>query len=362
MKERVVVGMSGGVDSAVTAALLLEQGYEVIGVTMLIWNPPGLDRAEQGGCCGLGAAEDARRVASRLGIRHYVLDFQDVFYDTVIRNYVEEYRAGRTPNPCIRCNEYVKFGALLQRAEQLGAERVATGHYARIRRDEETGRWLLLRGADARKDQSYALYRLKQDQLARTLFPLGEMEKPRTRALAAELGLPVAGKPDSQEVCFVPDNDYPSFLAELIPESRMEGEVVDPEGRPLGRHHGVAGFTIGQRKGLGISAPLPMYVTSIDPGTNRLTVAPGDHPSLYAREVTASSPNLIAVRQPGGSCSVTAKIRYNMPDRPATLAVAGEDCLRVTFNEPQRAVTPGQAVVCYEGEVVLGGGVIDHAR
>jgi tRNA-specific 2-thiouridylase len=361
MKERVVVGMSGGVDSAVTAALLLEQGFEVIGVTMLIWNPPGLDRAEQGGCCGLGAAEDARRVAARLGIRHYVLDFQDVFYDTVIRNYVDEYRVGRTPNPCIRCNEFVKFGALLRRAEQLGADRVATGHYARIRWDEETRRWLLLRGADAHKDQSYALYRLKQEQLARTLFPLGEMGKARTRALAADLDLPVAGKPDSQEVCFVPDNDYPAFLAQLVPESRQEGVVVDPEGHVLGRHQGVAGFTIGQRRGLGLSARLPMYVTSIDPAANRLTVAPADHPSLYAREVMASDANLITIRQPGGSCSVTAKIRYNMPDRPAVLVVEDEDRLRVTFDEPQRAVTPGQAIVCYDGDMVVGGGVIDHA-
>jgi tRNA-specific 2-thiouridylase len=359
MKERIVVGMSGGVDSAVTAALLLEQGYEVIGATMLIWNPPGMDRAEQGGCCGLGAAEDARRVAARLGIRHYVLDFQDVFYDTVIRNYVDEYRSGRTPNPCIRCNEFVKFGALLRRAEQLGADRVATGHYARVRRDEALERWLLLRGADPRKDQSYALYRLSQEQLSRTLFPLGEMNKEQTRALAAELGLPVAHKPDSQEVCFVPDNDYAAFLGELVPESRREGEVVDPEGRVLGRHRGVAGFTIGQRKGLGIAAPLPLYVTTIDPTANRITVAPGDHPDLYRREVIAADRNLIAVKEPVGSCLVSAKIRYNMPDRPAVLTLEEEDRLRVVFDEPQRAVTPGQAVVCYDGDVVVCGGVIE---
>ena len=359
MKERIVVGMSGGVDSAVTAALLVEQGFEVIGVTMLIWNPPGMDRAEQGGCCGLGAAEDARRVAARLGIRHYVLDFQDVFYDTVIRNYADEYRAGRTPNPCIRCNEFVKFGALLQRAEQLGAERVATGHYARIRQDEATGRWLLLRGADPRKDQSYALYRLKQEQLERTLFPLGEMAKKETRGRWRRVGSAGGQKPDSQEVCFVPDNNYPSLLAQLVPESRREGEVVDPEGRVLGRHQGVAGFTMGQRKGLGIASSLPLYVTTIDPMTNRLTVASGDHPTLCAREVVATDTHLIVAKEPGDSCSVTAKIRYNMPDRPATLAVGNGGRLRVTFAEPQRAVTPGQALVCYDGEVVVGGGVIE---
>ena len=355
------MGMSGGVDSAVAAALLIEQGFEVIGVTMLIWNPPGLDRADQGGCCGLGAAEDARRVAARLGVPHYVLDFQDVFYDTVIRNYADEYRAGRTPNPCIRCNEFVKFGALLRRAEQLGAERVATGHYARVRWDEKSCRWLLLRGLDARKDQSYALYRLKQDQLARTLFPLGEIDKGRTRALATELELPVANKPDSQEVCFVPDNDYPTFLAQLVPESRREGAIVDPDGQVLGRHPGVAGFTVGQRRGLGLSSSRPLYVTRIDPETNRITVADGDHASLFAREVIATDANLITLKEPGGPCSVTAKIRYNMPDRPATLVIEDEERLRVLFQEPQRAVTPGQALVCYDGELVVGGGVIERA-
>ena len=361
MKERVVVGMSGGVDSAVTAALLLEEGFEVIGVTMLIWNPPGMDRADQGGCCGLGAAEDARRVAARLGIRHYVLDFQEIFYETVVRNYADEYRAGRTPNPCIRCNEFVKFGALMRRAEQLGADRVATGHYARVRWDEASQRWLLLRGRDARKDQSYALYRLKQEQLARALFPLGEMGKGQTRALAADLGLPVANKPDSQEVCFVPDNNYPAFLAALVPESRREGSIVDPEGRQLGHHAGVSGFTLGQRKGLGISSRLPLYVTTIDPATNRITVAEGDHPSLFSQEVIATDTNLIAPKEPGGSCSVTAKLRYNMPDRPATLRIEPEGRLHVLFDEPQRAATPGQALVCYQGEVVIGGGVIERA-
>lgn len=360
-KERIVVGMSGGVDSAVTAALLLEQGFDVIGVTMLIWSPPGLDRADQGGCCGLGAVEDARRVAARLGIRHYVLDFQDVFYETVIRNYADEYRAGRTPNPCIRCNEFVKFGALLRRAQQLGAVRVATGHYARVRWDAASRRWRLLRGADVRKDQSYALYRLKQEQLARALFPLGDFDKGRTRALAAELGLPVANKPDSQEVCFVPDNDYPAFLAQLVPESRAEGPIVDPEGRVLGQHQGVAGFTIGQRKGLGLPSSQPLYVTTIDPGANRITVASGDHPGLFAREVIATEGNLILPKEPGGSCSVTAKIRYNMLDRPATLVVQEDGKLRVTFDEPQRAVTPGQALVCYENDGVVGGGVIERA-
>jgi len=361
MKERVVVGMSGGVDSAVTAALLLEQGFEVIGVTMLIWNPPGMDRADQGGCCGLGAAEDARRVAARLGIRHYVLDFQEIFYETVVRNYAEEYRAGRTPNPCIRCNEFVKFGALLRRAEQLGAERVATGHYARIRWDDPSRRWLLRRGLDPKKDQSYALYRLKQEQLGRILFPLGEMDKGRTRARAVELDLPVANKPDSQEVCFVPDNDYPAFLAQLIPESRREGVIVDPEGQVLGRHSGVASFTVGQRKGLGVSSQVPLYVTSIDPEANRITVADGRHPSLFAREVVAGDANLISLKEPGGSCSVTAKIRYNMPDRPANLRVETDGRLYVRFDEPQRAVTPGQALVCYDGDVVIGGGVIERA-
>jgi tRNA-specific 2-thiouridylase len=362
MKERIVVGMSGGVDSAVAAALLQEQGFEVIGVTMLIWSPPWADRREESGCCGLGAAEDARRVAAVLGIRHYVLDFQELFYDAVIRDYAAEYRAGRTPNPCIRCNEFVKFGAMLQRAEQLGAERVATGHYARVGYDAGRGRWLLRRARDATRDQSYALYRLKQEALRRTLFPLGEMTKVETRALAARLGLPVAQKPDSQEVCFVPDNNYAGFLGRLVPETRRPGPIVDRQGHRLGEHPGIAFYTVGQRKGLGISSREPLYVTQVRPETNTIIVAPAGDPSRFARTLVAEEPNWIDRAGLTDGVVVSAKIRYNMADQPALLAPATDGRFRVTFDAPQKAVTPGQAVVCYDGDVVVGGGVIHGAE
>lgn len=350
--------MSGGVDSAVAAALLCEQGYEVVGVTMLIWSPPWMDTRQESGCCGLSAAEDARRVAAVLGIRHYVLDFQEVFYDTVIRDYAAEYRAGRTPNPCIRCNEFVKFGAMLRRAEQLGARRVATGHYARVGWDESRGRWLLRRSRDAARDQSYALYRLRQEQLACTLFPLGEMTKSETRARAAQLELPVAQKPDSQEVCFIPDNDYPSFLGHLVPETRQPGPILDRDGRVLGEHPGIAGYTVGQRKRLGISAPEPLYVQRIDPERNAITVVPASDPGRFSRDVVADQPNWIDRAQLTAPVAVSAKIRYNMKDQPALLFPEPHGRFRVQFAEPQKAVTPGQAVVCYDGDTVVGGGII----
>lgn len=362
MKERVIVGMSGGVDSAVTAALLVEQGYEVIGVTMRIWEPPGLDLLNSQSCCGLGAAEDARRVAARLGIRHYVIDFQEIFRRQVVDDYIAEYRAGRTPNPCIRCNEFVKFGALWERARALGASYLATGHYARVRRDPESGRWLLLRGLDARKDQSYALYRLSQEQLSRALFPLGERSKEETRRLAAELDLPVAGKPDSQEVCFIPNNDTPAFLRQMAPETVSPGPIRTPEGAVIGTHPGVAFYTVGQRKRIPVSSRKPLYVTEIDAGSGTITVAPGDHPDRRATMLLAGDLNWIDRERLDGAIAVSAKVRYNMQDQPALLSPAEGDRARVAFREPQLAITPGQSVVCYRGEVVVGGGVIERVE
>ncbi|MGV3724758.1 MAG: tRNA 2-thiouridine(34) synthase MnmA [Actinomycetota bacterium] len=363
--ERVVVGMSGGVDSSVAAAVLLEQGYEVVGATMLVWSPPGVDMNFTDSCCGLSAAEDARRVCARLGIRHYTLDFKDVFYERIIRNYVEEYSRGRTPNPCVLCNEWIKFRALLDRAQTLGAERVATGHYARVRYHEERRRWLLLRGLDARKDQSYALYRLSQEQLSRTLFPLGELEKPRVRELAAELSLPTAGKPDSQETCFVPNNDYPALLQILAPESFKPGEIRSTDGRVLGRHEGVAYYTIGQRKRLNVGSPVPLYVTGLDPESSAVTVGPVEDEALFRQEVVATDVNLVGIEPPDGPLpgpiAVTARIRYNSGGQPATLTFEhGEDGLRMRarFEAPVRAVTPGQSLVCYQGDELLGGGII----
>jgi tRNA-specific 2-thiouridylase len=362
MNERVVVGMSGGVDSSVVAALLVEQGYEVIGVTMRIWEPPGLDTRDARSCCGLGAAEDARRVAARLGIRHYVLDFQEVFRRMVVEDYLEEYGRGRTPNPCIRCNEYVKFGALWDRASALGAAYLATGHYARIRHDPERGRWLLLRAADPRKDQSYALYRLSQEQLAHTLFPLGEQGKEETRRLALAMDLPVAQKPDSQEVCFIPDGDTPGFLARMIPETATPGPVRTPQGETLGQHPGIAFYTIGQRRRIPVAVGEPLYVTEIDPAERAITVAPAAHPSRRARTLIAAQPRWIDREELRGDVVVSAKVRYNMADRPALLSPVEEGRVRVTFEEPQVAITPGQAVVCYHDEVVVGGGVIESVE
>ncbi len=370
MRSRIVVGMSGGVDSSVAAALLKAEGHEVIGATMLVWTPPGMEMDHSDGCCGLAAAEDARRVCAVLGIRHYTLDFREVFYEKIVREYVEEYRRGHTPNPCVRCNQWIKFDALLARARSLGAEKVATGHYARVDFNPLRGRWVLRRGVDARKEQSYALYRLTQDQLGATLFPLGGMLKSEVRAMAAELGLPTAGKPDSQETCFVPDNDYPRLLQILAPETLTPGEFRSPGGEVLGRHAGVGAYTIGQRKRINVGSPVPMYVGEIRPSENAVVIAPRDHPIHAHFEVTAAEVNWVSLdaeslrnRSVTARCplAVTARIRYNAADQPGELSILGDgdDCrLVVRFDQPVRGVSPGQSLVCYQGDELIVGGVL----
>ena len=349
--------MSGGVDSSVAAAMLVQEGYDVIGVTMQIW--PAMTGPEEQfdrTCCSLSAVEDARRVAAHLGIPHYVLNFKDIFEKAVIDNFIDEYRHGRTPNPCIRCNRFVKFEALLDKTRTLGAEYVSTGHYARITYDETRDRWLLKRGIDHSKDQSYALYAMTQYQLAHTLMPVGNISKDETRRLAAQLGLAVASKPDSQEICFVENRDYPGFLKKAVPEIARPGPILSTSGEVIGEHQGIAFYTVGQRRGLGIATGEPLYVVEIDPDRNAIIV--GRDSDLYARGLIATDLNWVSVEAISAPFAVTAKIRYNMKDSEALLSPLTEGQVQVVFDKPQRAITPGQAVVLYDGEDVVGGGTI----
>ncbi len=354
----VLLAMSGGVDSSVAAVLLQKRGYEVIGVTMQIWQESHPD-PRHGGCCSLGAVEDARRVARRLGIPHYVLNFRRVFADTVIRDFIHEYRRGRTPNPCVQCNRFVKFDALLKKADELGCDYIATGHYARVRYNPHTGRWNLLRAVNKDKDQSYVLYMLNQEQLRRSLFPLGTLpSKEQTRQIAREMGLWTADKPDSQEICFVAHlGGYHQFLREVTPDAFKPGEIRDVHGRVLGMHQGIALYTIGQRRRLNIPSPVPMYVLRILPEENAIIV--GTEDQLYEREMWVGDVVWSSIPELTKPLKVMAKIRYNMPAAPAKVfPTEREDQVRVVFDQPVRAITPGQIAVFYRGETVVGGGTI----
>ena len=357
-KQRVIVGMSGGVDSSVTAGLLLRQGYDVVGVTLNLW--PELDGVDENeredACCALGAVEDARRVCDRLGVPYYVVNFREVFEEKVVRDFVAEYERGRTPNPCVRCNQFIKFDALLARAPLFGADYVATGHYARIEQDASIGRWVLRKAADLSKDQSYVLYVMTQDRLERALFPLGELSKSETRRLAEEWDLPVATKPESQDICFVPYKRYTEFLERHAPQTIKEGPIVDHAGTLLGTHQGIAFHTIGQRRGLGLAYTEPRYVTALRPESN--TVVVGTLDDLLRRDCSLDDVNWVKIAEPAEPIRTFARIRYRAELVPATVWAEPGNRARVRFDEPQRAVTPGQAVVFYDGEYVVGGGTI----
>lgn len=353
--KKVMVAMSGGVDSSAVGLLLRAAGYEVTGVTGRMFDGEELGVVGDSRCCSLADIEDARLAARKIGAPHYTYNMTDDFRKTVIEPFVEEYWAGTTPNPCINCNRYVKFPVLLKRALLLGFDYLATGHYAQVEFDQVSGRWLLKRAADKSKDQTYMLYALSQDELSHVLFPLGCLDKSEVRARAAAAGLVNAAKPDSQDLCFVPDGDYAGFIERLSAKKMPEGNFVLTDGTVVGKHHGLLHYTIGQRKGLGIAWAYPLYVVRKDAARNEVVL--GREEELYRQECLVRACNFISVPELRGPLAVTCKTRYRMEDQPAVLEPAGE-FVKVTFKEPQRAITPGQAAVFYDGELVVGGGTI----
>lgn len=353
---RALVAMSGGVDSSVAALQMLEAGYDCIGVTMKLYDPKDLGLCSAGTCGALDDAEDAKAVANRLGMEHQVLDFSHRFREAVIDPFVRAYETGATPNPCVDCNRQLKFGQLLAQARDLERDIIATGHYARVFWDEDRQRWLLLRALDRTKDQSYVLWTLTQEQLAHTRFPLGELTKDQVRSMAEAKGFDNAQKHDSQDICFVPDGDYAQFICKTTGQTYPAGEFVDQQGTVLGRHRGIIHYTVGQRKGLGIALGWPAYVGAIDPARNQVVLC--RDADLFQRTVIAEAVNLIGVSSLEAPLRVTAKIRYRHQEQPAEAVVLPSGHLQVTFDEPQRAITRGQSVVLYQGNEVLGGGII----
>jgi len=362
MTERIVVGMSGGVDSSVAAAMLVEQGFDVIGVTLRVWpwREPEDATRKFGSCCSPESVDDARAVARRLDIPYYLLNSEREFERAVIEPFAQAYAAGRTPVPCVACNREVKFGSLLQRARAWDAAAVATGHYARITRDERAGRLLLWRGLDARKDQSDFLWPLTQAQLGAARFPVGGLTKDAVRARARALGLVTADKPESQEICFIPDDDYRGFLRRRMPQAFGPGPIIDGQGSVLGRHAGLVNYTVGQRRGLGLASARPLYVTALDPSRNAVVVGASDE--VEVEVILAEQANFISIRALAGPLVVAAKIRHSHTPAAATIEPWADGRVRVRFERPQRAPAPGQSVVFYQDDLVVGGGVIARAE
>ena len=352
--KKAIVAMSGGVDSSVAALRMMEAGFSCIGVTMKLYSNEDVGESAQNTCCSLDDVEDARSVAYSLGMPYYVFNFSDRFREEVILPFIDAYRRGETPNPCIECNRHLKFETLFHRARELACDCIATGHYART--EKENGRWLLKKARDAAKDQSYVLYAMTQEQLAFTRFPLGDLTKPQVREIAAAHGFLNAKKHDSQDICFVRGQSYADFIEQYTGRTAPAGPFLDSEGNRLGTHRGVIRYTVGQRKGLGLSFGEPMYVCEILPERNAVVL--GKESALYTKRLTANKINLIAADHLDAPIRVTAKTRYRQPEQPATLIQTGEDTLVAEFDTPQRAVTRGQAVVFYDGEVVVGGGTI----